>query len=942
MTKNFLDFAFRHTVSSSQEYEDAFLFAEDFELYDILKLAPLQNYCLNRFHHLVLVISKKLTTHEILLNHSLLQRWIKQIDKTPFFSGPLDCHDAKMQQHLFLTLKKLDQDPSLSNLLQRLVLPRKKNLCDIIRKTLHLHNNESLQIHHVRQAVLSALLSFSDLSSSSYATAFRLLIQTNFPKLFLEDMLSLTQEGALIRSFKGKNITAPINTLINKKNLFSPIKISTSLPAEKILSYCPGIIAGALAVGIISIKMTPSEQTEQIKKLLANLIQQGKLPSTSGEWTASHIFEELIKEFGDFQSKKTSKDQSFSYTNASINSTFHKDVAYALAIEAFLNETNNSLLDAWEFTLASFPTQDEAQRANHLNISLGILSTPEPFSFTETLSLYVTDTVAILKKEMEECEIRAEHIKAAVAQMQSSALYLPPNKQQHIFAEYRLRKAEYDRAVYEWSEARRIAELVSLLPEHILRFYSENLPHYFQSFYASNNIKIMDDNFADEDAVFMLFYTHGRENSDLWTPLNSLQEFTHAISTFLNITEHDLKQQEFAQDIERYLSSAVSSISQNVLKAGFLEAAVTRLSTYYNVSVPMNIVENQDFLPITPWKYESTTAMHYLLESYNLLPKQKIHISKRPETYEELLVFFIDNIKDCPGNFLKKASYQKETAIIASSPFFSFLALPGESSLKNAWDTPYYTPSWVKDFWAQPQYSFLQNYLLNSKEACALWQKCRSLIPLMPPLSSLIQKTFAESPISIPNFTSYVLEAFNPSLPKDICLKFKNDLHGAIFSLIPLSEKKTLPINIRNIFDYMGITSIAYELFSQELEPSLENIEFLSASELHNICKGLAILSYKKAFTSDDFHKDIATAMKKLGLKYPDPILIGSLSRTNQWLGFTVNPSTALIDLWSFDPSGTTGKPFYHPNGSSKLLHGSVWKIFFPPIEIEPSPDEEY
>ena len=131
--------------------------------------------------------------------------------------------------------------------------------------------------------------------------------------------------------------------------------------------------------------------------------------------------------------------------------------------------------------------------------------------------------------------------------------------------------------------------------------------------------------------------------------------------------------------------------------------------------------------------------------------------------------------------------------------------------------------------------------------------------------------------------------------------------------------------------DVDAICSAAKSFISKDLEQP-----YVSSSGLRDICKSLLMLYYNKIAFSTDLHFELLKAARKVGLAYPEPIMVADSNWSGSYFGFVLNPGSRDLEFWRLDYTGSKGEPM---NRWRHWLDGSRlhphWGVFTSPGQYQ-------
>lgn len=685
-----------------------------------------------------------------------------------------------------------------------------------------------LHISDIRRGVLCASLNpLRQNIGSCFATAPGILVQKEQLALFLVDLYQLLSTGQLKRIYNGNEYIAAMSTT------YTSMYCKQSLHERALLS--PGILQALKACGVIDQKLSLEKQMQQMQTICSPLLS-----------SCSTVTELLQK--------------------VAINQPIQKMQA------AFTGLTENALLKAWEFTLASFSEADPQLVRWHLYTALGF-SPEEPEGLGFVIHSCLQEKLEIYHQELEklqkEVEITADQLRAVqgVINRADTTSRIRSFQAEYQSLSHHL-QACIDRREQLISEANDLSSLFSI----IIQYYLDQFSHYFQEVYDPQLVSISDE---DAPAGFRLFYKHGRTDASLWTAIKTEKEFNQSLRDFFLATESLLFVQAKEQKI---LTEVVAAIVSHLHQNAFFLSIQKRMKSK------------------EPWCYISGGTMQTLVQNY--FCTDKVTLEQRVvESPLELLIFLLDTLKEIPN---------VTRTMLMNSPVHAFLLLPSESLFEQGWQDNGFTYTWIRDVFIHPGVQFYQQMLLTPQMQQYLLQQISS------------GKT--NYPLQTPKeFRDQTLDAFPQITPDDI--------DAFLYQQLPL-------IPSANCKEYLQkLLSSVLNLQIQEIieQFSLPKTAFISAAQMKKIAKSCLLLAQNSIGFSFDVHSFITDAACKMGL-FPRCLIFADTNWPGFYFGFVINPGTQDLELWRFDASCSLG----YPMSSWKKWLGSEnkpWTVYVKPSE---------
>lgn len=924
-------------LSSRKPLEDPLqaLLAEDWvQLCNAFDLTSIQESWSWRNVHMSRTLAKLLIDNNGLVNKNLLEKAIDLLKARLYSLGPNRHHDDARQVHLLNMLQLLASNKELSNALKRISRPYGHAVAErIIREALLLGEMVPLTDAHARQAALSALL--TDLRQnvgSCFATAPAILIQQTQPQQFLSDIGQLFAIGRLTRVFGGVEHVVPMSAGWGVGDLLRPFYLAMlgEHPLQK-LSLSPGLQQAFQAAGLIDKRVDEEEKMTVCHHLLAESAIEDRDPFQP--LTADYILKTvLLKAFNVteqdvIRAREGNTDRmaaGFFREYASKQAAASRYIkALEMAKGAFKAMTDNALLKAWEFTLASLAETKADFAKWNFYTSLG-LNPEEPEGIGKALYEKLQEQLNRVNKELEEYQSRYDHLYAQTKSLEVRFQRVETQKDADwLRSEYQMRRHEIGRVLAERDEIYEKGQKLSQILPFLSTFYGEKIREYFQEVYDPEMHDVSANPYDDTPAGFRLLYKHGRGNTSLWTMIYSAEEYLQYLSAFFVATEIELSHSPQLEDLQREVGELITAVLMTLKRPEFLESSLYRLSRAYQEPLVHNPMEHLDQVKRKPWAYISGGTMGTLVSCYYAkidLPKEE---KRWVESENELLAFLIDTMKGLPHPVQKIYQQNPAYPMLAFSPTHAFLCKPGLKLFREGWESPDYTYTWIRDRWMAPQKDFLESFLLDERMMDYLIDKLLLMMPAGYP--SLVKKIFNNFPFSMRpfEFREYVLKAlsYEKWIQKGRRLDMvAEELDSLLYKCLPLFPDYALREKLEAIFNSIsGIDTPLKKTLWATLDAADEHrgkYRILSSHDLLKSAQGILMLALNKTRTELPFFQKILFAMRQLGFSYPEPLLFADTNWVKNLFGFTLNPGTEKLELWRFDEYGSEGKPM------------SIWKQY--------------
>lgn len=874
--------------------------------------------------------------------------------------GPNRQYDSARQKHLLNSLETLLQDKELQRLLKTITRPYSHKIADqVLRETLYLDSNQPLTDATARRAVLSAWFCYLRQNvGSCFATAPAIIVQNEQAHLFFQDMKELLDTGRIKRTFGGNEYVVPLSSSSGVGEFKKQVLLFAT-DKQKIdnLGYSPGLLEALEVVGLIDSSIPLKQRVDQVRKLIKDSLEPIIADKTYLFLSAEDVIKNILmssleiteKDLKDYASRpKTLMHTSLLVAAPNRPSKIRgKNEACAafyqqmdLAKTAFNALMENPLLKMWEFSIASFAETKPGFTRWNMYASLGF-NTDQPGGIADCLyqeiKFRLDQANAKVREFQDEYEMIYGQLKFIEGRLRSATT---EKEAQWGKIEYESKRGEF-RTIEELRDrenfkAGRFANLIN----DLLDKYDALFPRYFQEVYDPDMHEVATGPYDDSPAGFRLLYKHGRENTSQWTLIYSPQEFIEALSSFFVMTEPEIVNAADMQGLEDELSLIITSLVTHVKTDEFLISAFQRMAAAHNAPILKDPLAHLDKIDKKPWAYTSGGTMDNLISCYFKLEEKPKVVERWVENELELLVFFIDTIKQIPYTILERYLASKELSLLIHSPTHAFTFRPGFPLVKKAVLAEGFTYTWIRDNLVRPSEHFIEFMFLDLEMMEFLLNKLTDLVP--PSLRLRFQAVTSEyhGRKNPPEFRRFITEAID----KDPIFNMHgggiglSDLDSALFNWLPLTSRFELKNRVQKIMENLpGLNPTLHEKISALLDSVIErwgSSSFITADQLQNICKALLCIALEQTSAEFNYPELISNAAQKLGYAQPTPIIFGDTNWVKDLFAFVVNPGRAELELWRVDPLGRIGAPM---SEWKKWVDGSdrsrTWGIYTKPQE---------
>lgn len=890
----------------------------------------------------------------------LLPAVIQKMQAYLYSLGPNRQYDTRRQEQIIKALTTLKENKDALRLLKNISKPHAHRHAEqLIRETLQLPPNSAISDATARRAVLSAWMCFLRQNvGSCFATAPAIIVHDEMPLQFLKDMNELLGTGRLKRTFGGIEYSVPLSISWGAGDLKRNFIIQGGAGLENSeLWLSPGLIAAYEAVGIFPADLPLKQKVEATKSRTRKLFES--LPPQA---VAVVNAEEIIRRTLLMHLKLTEQDLK-EYENrphgmlqsnlmmqvpASATSSGGKGQAcaqfYVLlesAENAFKQLADNALLKSWEFTIASFAeTKAEFTKWN-LYSSLGM--GPEEKGGIG-FSIY-----QVIKYKLDRSNQKVQDTQMEYEQKYSSLKYLEARMQRATTEkEIQWMKIEYSTKLHEFQmleemrdREHRKGQRLSNIFNVLIDAYYELFPRYFQEVYDADMHQVVVGPYDDSPAGFRLLYKYGRTNTSQWTYIENPQDFVGALNSFFIATENELVSRQEFKGLEQELSEIITAVVTQIKTVEFLETAFYRMAVVHKSKIIKDPLEHLDQIDKKPWAYTSGGTMGSLVSCYFGLEQLPAETARWVENPMELLVFFVDTLKQIPPKYMDHFFKENRQSLLMHSPTHAFLLKPLYKSFFEAWQNEAFTYTAVRDQIIKPMERALDMIQLDESMTEYLVQQLAAIVP--EDFRHYFKKVFARlhGTISPMDFRNHIVDTMegerglmvrgNPVLPAE-------EIDAFLQAALPLVPMHQLGDRLRELYALMPMIK---EQLRQDLAEVWElipgagrNEPYITAKAFLDIAQALIALATHETSSDVNWTQQLMQAARECGYALPSPIPVADSNWMKDDFAFVVNPGTGKVDFWRMDTTGQIGAPMAQwttwLNGSRKDIS---WGIYTRPYE---------
>lgn len=854
---------------------------------------------------------------------------------------PSGQNDNLIHEHILRFLKRLQEEPVLKSL-KRFQRPLCHKWAEkLVLETLGDYSGNGPTDAQIKAAVLCACMTpLRQNVGSCFATAPAILIQKEQVELMIDDFYQLLSTGKLKRTFGGIEYAIPLSPSTGigdlKKNLVSADSKARS-------GFCPGLIAALESIDAVPSGRSFEEQAEKIQELIAQYAE-GKNRLTADELIHKVLLKKLSLTDDDLE--KSHHLKLIQYKSAQMafgrpdESAFRQLDQIQLfeqkekeARSLFKGVCDNSLLKAWEFTLASFSeVKMEFSRWN-LYSSLGF-APEEPGGIGELIYKILDDKIKDINQKIEECqkqyEVAFDQVRATEALLRNASSE----------SDARRLQAEYQSRAYHMRSCLDLRDAVYAKGSHysslfsfLLKQYDEKFPEYFQEIYDAEMQDFQGALYDDSPAGFRLVYKHGRPDPSLWTLIYNEEQYIDSLVEFFKATESQIAAACEWEGGETEVLELTSAIIAHIRGITFLETALQRMAKAHQVPLLKSPLKNLQSLEKKPWAYTSGGTLTTLMKTYFCRENEFSIEEKWVESESELLIFILDALKNLPPKISNPFLKDSKKTMVMTSPGHAFLLLPGQEGLKQGWQEEIFTYTWVRDEVFLPSQRFYSEMRFGAAEQSFLLNAFSDQLP--PLLGHHLNQVFIpiDKKISISDWRNKILEALCKHAKASALQKqtLADGLDAFLYQSLPLVSGSEWKVVVRRIL-------------SDRMNEKVENVlrlfsdvpcPLMTAWEIRETAKGCYLLAENRLTLSFDLHHYVANHSRFVGNAQPTALLFADTNWTNYFFGFVVNPGNGRFELWRLERTMSQGLPMSEWKQWLNGTERKTWSIFTRPYEYE-------
>ncbi len=910
-------------------------------------------------------LAKLLINEQGIINLSVIPKLLVNLKKNLHSLGPNRQYDSKRNVNTYHALTYLAENKQAVNLIQSVDKPLNNPKIDqLIRDTLSLSSSQNLTNAHARRAVLSAwLCTLRQNVGSCFATAPGIIVHDEQPDGFLNDLISLISTGQLKRTFGGVEYSVPLSLSWGAGDLKKrfPLQLGSDFEESTILAS-PGLEAAFESAKLIDANQKGEAKLAQIKTLIRSAFKetedQVNTIWTSAEEIIRNVLLNMLNLTNQDISDYENRPKAMIYGSLMMQSTKESGktglcsqfvTLFSQACDAFKGLSDNALLKAWEFSLASFAETKAQFTKWNLYSSLG-MEWQEPSGIGSCIYAIVQNKLNEANQKVADMQYEYEQVFQQLKTMESRMQGVSSEREgQWLRVEYQSKRNEFYTLEQLRNTLSNRAHILANLYQVLIERYDGLFPSYFQEVYDADMHDVTSGPYDDSPAGFRLLYKHGRANISQWSYIKTPTEFVEALVAFFTSTENEIVSLEETQGLQEDVSAIITAIVSHLRTKEFLETAFYRMAAAHQMPIVKDPLNHLEKIEKKPWAYTSGGTMSTLVSCYYKLNDKPTEVNRWVDNTSELCAFLVDTMKSIAPKIMERYLGNSATkSMLIHSPTHAFLLKPGLPIFKSAWQSDVYTYTWIKDKVVVPQKSFYENLWLDEEMMNFLIDRLTQTIP--QDIRHYFKKTFShlygnKHPSSFRALLAERLLSDKGFIRHGYYAVHPDQIDSMLFTLLPLFHRHSLKERIQAIFSAIPIFSeedkVGLLKLFDELSSSSQSTGVMGANELQDICKGLICLYFNMTHSEVDFHALISATAQNLGFASPAPFIFADTNWVKDEFGFVVNPGTGEFELWRVDITGRVGFPM---SPWKKWLDGShrqpTWGVCNRPYEYSYSPSQ--
>ncbi len=792
----------------------------------------LQDPAIARYRRRAHLLARALVDEKGGIDPKLVKAFLEAFEKSGRIFYTDAASDEEFHASLCKKLRWLYEDKNGIKKLLRFSLPiDSRYLEQLIKISLYLPQNHVLTNADLRRAVLSAWFSYLRQSvGSCFATAPAILIHSEQPDYFLNDLNELLSTSRLKRVVEGLEYVVPCSPSWGLGDLKRDL---LELAEDKEIELSPGLLAGLEAIGI-HFGRWHDFFFEQRKKKRTLFVDEFFEELLLKEYSLSKERWDLFKNGTRFVPRVLPKGVSSMVVDPQEALCEKMEMALKTALEAFRAAVDHPLLKTWEYTLASFSeVKMEFSRWN-LFASLG-MDSREKGGIAALLEAAIEADIEQANKKIKELH---DSYSEAFDQVRGTESLLrnasSERDARRLTAEYQSRVYHMRNLLEMRDEAYQKGSVYVALLSTLLKQYDRLFPEFFQEIYDAEMFDSSIAIYEDSAAGFRLVYKHGRSDPAQWTIIRRSEEYIDALIDFFKMTESQVisscSEEIAAKEVPRLTSLVIAHLHTKE----FLDSALRRMKEAYS---PQKLTKQAPEMLLgekLPWAYISGGTVETLIKTYYRTPSAIFREERWVESAEDLLTFLLETLKGVSFSFSESLKTNRTRRLLMHSPTHAFSLLPGQSGFIEGWEYDQFTYTWVRDRIIETSKQFYGKISLTHDEADYLIDLLETHFPAV-----FLHAWRTNLPRKVKHMT---IDQFVQASGSAWGTTFIDELDAHLFLNLPM-------------FQGQEWKNIVGQWLKKDLNdwPSIPKHLF-SSRELLDVAKGCVLLMHSSLQTPEDVH----------------------------------------------------------------------------------------
>jgi hypothetical protein len=435
----------------------------------------------------------------------------------------------------------------------------------------------------------------------------------------------------------------------------------------------------------------------------------------------------------------------------------------------FTITANQTLLKAWEFTIASFTDYEINAFKWNMMAALGFDHEKEG-GIGEVIYRHLEEKLRSSNESLFNMQQEYERARSQLAAIQSLMATSDPERLRRLKIEgesalYHLRSCEE-----MMEDAGEDSKNYSEFFKFILEQYELQFQFYFQELYDPDLFEISGGIFEDRPAGFRLVYKHGRSEPRVWELIKDEKQYIKSLRDFFISIEMALVNNCTWEKGKGEISLITQVVLEHLESEKFLKSSFERVLVFGKKN---------------PWSYISGGTLQSLVSCYFECKNKLIEEEILPEGPMDLVIKIVDLLKELPN------PKEGQHLLLIQSPTHAFLIDPSLSMLKKAASDSGFTYTWIRDEVIYPAQNFYRSQFLNAEQCEYLLH--RVLLSLSIPISLALDSFLLDDRhFSLKEAEERILGALRQlNLPNGLLL---DAIHAQMAQALPFVDpKKYLP-----------------------------------------------------------------------------------------------------------------------------------------------------